>query len=167
MRIDWPQLDCCSFPTLYGQTALVSLYHDRDLVSVPALAVVATRDNVARPFLGILATSVGFSLCKGKTSNKTCSSAAFINPVGLTATVFNRSFLLERTRAAFEAKLQRSSRATDFRVPQSICTMFNVMVDAKAQSAKLCAMDLGQEVGKGTRKQILFKTVGINSRWGN
>lgn len=25
--------------------------------------------------------------------------------------------------------------------------MFNVMVDAKAQSAKLCAMDLGQEVG--------------------
>jgi len=25
--------------------------------------------------------------------------------------------------------------------------MFNVMVDAKAQSAKLCAMELGQEVG--------------------
>ncbi|KAG7494308.1 hypothetical protein JOB18_027739 [Solea senegalensis] len=52
---------------------------------------------------------------------------------------------VKRTRAAFEVKLQRSSRATDFRVPQSICTMFNVMVDAKAQSAKLCAMDLGQE----------------------
>uniref|UniRef100_A0A672FB99 Ca2+-dependent activator protein for secretion a n=1 Tax=Salarias fasciatus TaxID=181472 RepID=A0A672FB99_SALFA len=52
---------------------------------------------------------------------------------------------VKRTRAAFEAKLQRSSRATDFRVPQSICTMFNVMVDAKTQSAKLCAMDLGQE----------------------
>ncbi|XP_019723239.1 calcium-dependent secretion activator 1 isoform X20 [Hippocampus comes] len=52
---------------------------------------------------------------------------------------------IKRTRAAFEAKLQRSSRATDFRVPQSICTMFNVMVDAKAQSAKLCAMDLDQE----------------------
>uniref|UniRef100_A0A673A9F7 Ca2+-dependent activator protein for secretion a n=1 Tax=Sphaeramia orbicularis TaxID=375764 RepID=A0A673A9F7_9TELE len=52
---------------------------------------------------------------------------------------------IKRTRAAFEAKLQRSSRGTDFRVPQSICTMFNVMVDAKVQSAKLCAMDLGQE----------------------
>ncbi|XP_041639168.1 calcium-dependent secretion activator 1 isoform X1 [Cheilinus undulatus] len=52
---------------------------------------------------------------------------------------------VKRTRAAFEAKLQKSSRTTDFRVPQSICTMFNVMVDAKAQSAKLCAMDLGQE----------------------
>uniref|UniRef100_G3N912 Ca2+-dependent activator protein for secretion a n=1 Tax=Gasterosteus aculeatus aculeatus TaxID=481459 RepID=G3N912_GASAC len=49
------------------------------------------------------------------------------------------------TRAAFEAKLQKSSRATDFRVPQSICTMFNVMVDARAQTAKLCAVDLGQE----------------------
>ncbi|KAM9813537.1 calcium-dependent secretion activator 1-like isoform 5-T5 [Neosynchiropus ocellatus] len=52
---------------------------------------------------------------------------------------------VKRTRAAFEAKLQRSSRATDFRVPQSICTMFNVMVDARAQSAKLCTMDLEQE----------------------
>uniref|UniRef100_A0AAX7TG78 Ca2+-dependent activator protein for secretion a n=1 Tax=Astatotilapia calliptera TaxID=8154 RepID=A0AAX7TG78_ASTCA len=53
---------------------------------------------------------------------------------------------VKRTRTAFEAKLQRSSRTTDFRVPQSICTMFNVMVDAKVQSAKLCAMDLGQEM---------------------
>nr|XP_054594007.1 calcium-dependent secretion activator 1 isoform X2 [Nothobranchius furzeri] len=52
---------------------------------------------------------------------------------------------IKRTRAAFEVKLQRSSRTTDFRVPQSICTMFNVMVDAKAQAAKLCAMDLEQE----------------------
>ncbi|XP_017567329.1 calcium-dependent secretion activator 1 isoform X23 [Pygocentrus nattereri] len=52
---------------------------------------------------------------------------------------------VKRTRVAFEVKLQKSSRTTDFRVPQSICTMFNVMVDAKAQSAKLCAMELGQE----------------------
>ncbi|XP_028854667.1 calcium-dependent secretion activator 1 isoform X29 [Denticeps clupeoides] len=59
---------------------------------------------------------------------------------------------IKRTRAAFEAKLQKSSRTTDFRVPQSICTMFNVMVDAKAQSAKLCAMDLGQEFVKDWRQ---------------
>ncbi|KAF3689409.1 Calcium-dependent secretion activator 1 Calcium-dependent activator protein for secretion 1 [Channa argus] len=52
---------------------------------------------------------------------------------------------VKRTRTAFEAKLQKSSRSTDFRVAQSICTMFNVMVDAKVQSAKLCAVDLGQE----------------------
>ncbi|XP_061543049.1 calcium-dependent secretion activator 1 isoform X9 [Phycodurus eques] len=57
-----------------------------------------------------------------------------------------------KTRAAFEAKLQRSSRTTDFRVPQSICTMFNVMVDAKAQSAKLCAMDLDQEFVRDWRQ---------------
>ncbi|XP_061543039.1 calcium-dependent secretion activator 1 isoform X1 [Phycodurus eques] len=59
---------------------------------------------------------------------------------------------IKRTRAAFEAKLQRSSRTTDFRVPQSICTMFNVMVDAKAQSAKLCAMDLDQEFVRDWRQ---------------
>ncbi|XP_062825746.1 calcium-dependent secretion activator 1 isoform X16 [Anolis carolinensis] len=52
---------------------------------------------------------------------------------------------VKRTRIAFEAKLQKTSRSTDFRVPQSICTMFNVMVDAKAQSTKLCSMEMGQE----------------------
>ncbi|XP_030632179.1 calcium-dependent secretion activator 1 isoform X7 [Chanos chanos] len=52
---------------------------------------------------------------------------------------------VKRTRGAFESKLAKSSRSTDFRIPQSICTMFNVMVDAKDQSAKLCAMELGQE----------------------
>ncbi|XP_064155401.1 calcium-dependent secretion activator 1-like isoform X20 [Anguilla rostrata] len=52
---------------------------------------------------------------------------------------------VKRTRAAFESKLQKSSRSTDFRIPQSICTMFNVMVDAKDQSAKLCALEMGQE----------------------
>ncbi|XP_078270690.1 calcium-dependent secretion activator 1 isoform X3 [Rhinoraja longicauda] len=52
---------------------------------------------------------------------------------------------VKRTRIAFEAKLQKTSRSTDFRVPQSICTMFNVMVDAKAQSTKLCSMEVGQE----------------------
>ncbi|XP_068109881.1 calcium-dependent secretion activator 1 isoform X14 [Hyperolius riggenbachi] len=52
---------------------------------------------------------------------------------------------VKRTRVAFEVKLQKTSRSTDFRVPQSICTMFNVMVDAKAQSTKLCSMEMGQE----------------------
>ncbi|XP_050969212.1 calcium-dependent secretion activator 1 isoform X7 [Labeo rohita] len=52
---------------------------------------------------------------------------------------------VKRTRAAFESKLAKSSRSTDFRVPLSLCTMFNVMVDAKDQSAKLCAMEMGQE----------------------
>ncbi|XP_007893359.1 calcium-dependent secretion activator 1 isoform X1 [Callorhinchus milii] len=52
---------------------------------------------------------------------------------------------VKRTRVAFEAKLQKTSRSTDFRVPQSICTMFNVMVDAKSQSTKLCSMEMGQE----------------------
>ncbi|XP_061583252.1 calcium-dependent secretion activator 1 isoform X2 [Cololabis saira] len=52
---------------------------------------------------------------------------------------------VKRTRMAFESKLVKSSKSTDFRVSPSLCTMFNVMVDAKDQSAKLCAMELGQE----------------------
>uniref|UniRef100_A0A673HXS7 Calcium-dependent secretion activator 1-like n=1 Tax=Sinocyclocheilus rhinocerous TaxID=307959 RepID=A0A673HXS7_9TELE len=52
---------------------------------------------------------------------------------------------VKRTKTAFESKLAKSSRSTDFRIPLSLCTMFNVMVDAKDQSAKLCAMEMGQE----------------------
>lgn len=47
---------------------------------------------------------------------------------------------------AFESKLAKSSKSTDFRISPTLCTMFNVMVDAKDQSAKLCAMEMGQEV---------------------
>ncbi|XP_067103808.1 calcium-dependent secretion activator 1 isoform X8 [Osmerus mordax] len=52
---------------------------------------------------------------------------------------------VKRTRMAFESRLTKSSRSTDFRISPSICTMYNVMVDAKDQSAKLCAMEMGQE----------------------
>ncbi|XP_074501854.1 calcium-dependent secretion activator 1 isoform X5 [Sebastes fasciatus] len=52
---------------------------------------------------------------------------------------------VKRTRMAFENKLTKSSKSTDFRISPTLCTMFNVMVDAKDQSAKLCAMEMGQE----------------------
>ncbi|XP_029681780.1 calcium-dependent secretion activator 1 isoform X14 [Takifugu rubripes] len=52
---------------------------------------------------------------------------------------------VKRTRMAFESKLAKSSKSTDFRISPALCTMFNVMVDAKDQSAKLCAMEMGQE----------------------
>uniref|UniRef100_A0A7N5JR44 Calcium dependent secretion activator 2 n=1 Tax=Ailuropoda melanoleuca TaxID=9646 RepID=A0A7N5JR44_AILME len=54
---------------------------------------------------------------------------------------------VKRTRAAFEVKLQKASKTTDLRIPASVCTMFNVLVDAKKQSTKLCALDGGQEFG--------------------
>lgn len=54
--------------------------------------------------------------------------------------------LKTRTRAAFELKLQKANKTTDLRIPASVCTMFNVLVDAKKQSTKLCALDGGQEV---------------------
>lgn len=54
--------------------------------------------------------------------------------------------LMNRTRAAFELKMQKANKTTDLRIPASVCTMFNVLVDAKKQSTKLCALDGGQEV---------------------
>uniref|UniRef100_A0A672MGU8 Calcium dependent secretion activator 2 n=1 Tax=Sinocyclocheilus grahami TaxID=75366 RepID=A0A672MGU8_SINGR len=53
---------------------------------------------------------------------------------------------VKRTKAAFDAKMQKSCRSTDFRVSLSVCTMFNVLMDAKRQCSKLCVLDQGQEV---------------------
>ncbi|XP_044136213.1 calcium-dependent secretion activator 2 isoform X4 [Bufo gargarizans] len=52
---------------------------------------------------------------------------------------------VKRTRTAFEVKLQRTNKSTDLRIPASVCTMFNVLVDAKKQVSKLCVLDGGQE----------------------
>ncbi|XP_073429492.1 calcium-dependent secretion activator 2 isoform X4 [Dendrobates tinctorius] len=52
---------------------------------------------------------------------------------------------VKRTRTAFEVKLQRTTKSTDLRIPASVCTMFNVLVDAKKQCSKLCVLDGGQE----------------------
>ncbi|XP_029953108.1 calcium-dependent secretion activator 2 isoform X4 [Salarias fasciatus] len=55
---------------------------------------------------------------------------------------------VKRTKSAFDAKMQKASKSTDFRVPPSVCTMFNVLVDAKKQSSKLCVLDSSQESDK-------------------
>ncbi|TFK11516.1 WD repeat-containing protein 63 [Platysternon megacephalum] len=52
---------------------------------------------------------------------------------------------VKRTRIAFELKLQKTNKSMDLRIPVSVCTMFNVLVDAKKQTAKLCILDGGQE----------------------
>ncbi|XP_068045957.1 calcium-dependent secretion activator 2 isoform X4 [Anomalospiza imberbis] len=52
---------------------------------------------------------------------------------------------VKRTRIAFEMKLQKTNKSTDLRIPSYLCTMFNVLVDAKKQTAKLCILDGGQE----------------------
>ncbi|XP_066039100.1 calcium-dependent secretion activator 2 isoform X4 [Chamaea fasciata] len=52
---------------------------------------------------------------------------------------------VKRTRIAFELKLQKTNKSTDLRIPPYLCTMFNVLVDAKKQTAKLCILDGGQE----------------------
>ncbi|XP_039617065.1 calcium-dependent secretion activator 2 isoform X4 [Polypterus senegalus] len=52
---------------------------------------------------------------------------------------------VKRTRVAFEAKMQKASKSTEYRVSPSICTMFNVLMDAKKQCIKLCTLEGGQE----------------------
>ncbi|KAI4793787.1 hypothetical protein KUCAC02_032493, partial [Chaenocephalus aceratus] len=56
---------------------------------------------------------------------------------------------VKRTKSAFDAKMQKACKSTDFRVPLSVCTMFNVLMDAKKQCSKLCVLDTGQEVRGG------------------
>ncbi|XP_054881397.1 calcium-dependent secretion activator 2 isoform X2 [Poeciliopsis prolifica] len=53
---------------------------------------------------------------------------------------------VKRTKSAFEAKMAKMSQSTEFRVPLSVCTMFNVLLDAKKQSPKLCVLDCNQEI---------------------
>uniref|UniRef100_A0A8C6MEL5 Calcium dependent secretion activator 2 n=1 Tax=Nothobranchius furzeri TaxID=105023 RepID=A0A8C6MEL5_NOTFU len=55
---------------------------------------------------------------------------------------------VKRTKVSFDAKMQKASESTDFRVPLSVCTMFNILMDAKKQCSKLCVLDCSQESGK-------------------
>uniref|UniRef100_A0A3Q2DPV9 Calcium dependent secretion activator 2 n=1 Tax=Cyprinodon variegatus TaxID=28743 RepID=A0A3Q2DPV9_CYPVA len=57
---------------------------------------------------------------------------------------------VKRTKSAFDARIQKASKSTDLRVPLSVCTMFNVLLDARKQSSKLCELDFSQEVNSAT-----------------
>ncbi|XP_041693614.2 calcium-dependent secretion activator 2 isoform X2 [Coregonus clupeaformis] len=52
---------------------------------------------------------------------------------------------VKRTKVAFDSKMQKASKSTDFRVSLSVYTMFNVLMDAKKQCSKLCVLDSGLE----------------------
>nr|XP_057942247.1 calcium-dependent secretion activator 2 isoform X2 [Doryrhamphus excisus] len=55
---------------------------------------------------------------------------------------------VRRTKSAFDGKLQKANKSTDFRVPLCVCTMLNILMDAKRQCSKLCVLDTGQETDK-------------------
>ncbi|XP_054632286.1 calcium-dependent secretion activator 2 isoform X3 [Dunckerocampus dactyliophorus] len=55
---------------------------------------------------------------------------------------------VRRTKFAFDGKMQKANRSTDFRVPLCVCTMLNILMDAKRQCSKLCVLDTGQETDK-------------------
>ncbi|XP_051548807.1 calcium-dependent secretion activator 2-like isoform X1 [Myxocyprinus asiaticus] len=63
---------------------------------------------------------------------------------------------VKRTKAAFDSKMQKSSKSTDYRVPLSVCTMFNVLMDAKKQCSKLCVLDQGQEQQYHSKIDVLI-----------
>ncbi|XP_056307342.1 calcium-dependent secretion activator 2 isoform X5 [Danio aesculapii] len=63
---------------------------------------------------------------------------------------------VKRTKAAFESKMQKSCKSTDFRVALSVCTMFNVLMDAKKQCSKLCVLDQGQEQQYHSKIDVLI-----------
>ncbi|XP_014678327.1 PREDICTED: calcium-dependent secretion activator 2-like, partial [Priapulus caudatus] len=48
---------------------------------------------------------------------------------------------IKRTLQAFEKWLQKGGKSTDYMVPIGISAMINVVIDAKNQSLKLCAVD--------------------------
>ncbi|XP_026094919.1 calcium-dependent secretion activator 2 isoform X13 [Carassius auratus] len=63
---------------------------------------------------------------------------------------------VKRTKAAFDSKMQKSCKSTDFRIPLSVCTMFNVLMDAKKQCSKLCVLDQGQEQQYHSKIDVLI-----------
>ncbi|XP_037836851.1 calcium-dependent secretion activator 2 [Kryptolebias marmoratus] len=63
---------------------------------------------------------------------------------------------VKRTKSAFDSKMQKASKLTDFRVPLSVCTMFNVLMDAKKQCSKLCVLDCNQEQQYHSRIDVLI-----------
>ncbi|KAK3558408.1 hypothetical protein QTP86_018014 [Hemibagrus guttatus] len=63
---------------------------------------------------------------------------------------------VKRTKAAFDIKMQKSSKSTDFRVSLSVCTMFNILMDAKKQYSKLCMLDQGQEQQYHSKIDVLI-----------
>uniref|UniRef100_A0A8B9HDF9 Calcium dependent secretion activator 2 n=1 Tax=Astyanax mexicanus TaxID=7994 RepID=A0A8B9HDF9_ASTMX len=63
---------------------------------------------------------------------------------------------VKRTKTAFDSKMQKANKSTDFRVPLSVCTMFNVLMDAKKQCSKLCILDQGQEQQYHSKIDVLI-----------
>ncbi|XP_039471095.1 calcium-dependent secretion activator 2 isoform X3 [Oreochromis aureus] len=55
---------------------------------------------------------------------------------------------VKRTKSAFDAKMQKVCKSTDSLLPVSVCTMFNVLIDAKNQCSKLCVLDSEQEIDR-------------------
>uniref|UniRef100_A0A669F6H9 Calcium dependent secretion activator 2 n=1 Tax=Oreochromis niloticus TaxID=8128 RepID=A0A669F6H9_ORENI len=63
---------------------------------------------------------------------------------------------VKRTKSAFDAKMQKVCKSTDSLLPVSVCTMFNVLIDAKNQCSKLCVLDSEQEQQYHSKIDVLI-----------
>uniref|UniRef100_A0AAX7TJY9 Calcium dependent secretion activator 2 n=1 Tax=Astatotilapia calliptera TaxID=8154 RepID=A0AAX7TJY9_ASTCA len=63
---------------------------------------------------------------------------------------------VKRTKSAFDAKMQKVCKSTDSLLPLSVCTMFNVLIDAKNQCSKLCVLDSEQEQQYHSKIDVLI-----------
>ncbi|XP_061698707.1 calcium-dependent secretion activator 2 isoform X1 [Syngnathoides biaculeatus] len=58
---------------------------------------------------------------------------------------------VKRTKCAFDGKMQKADKSTDFRVAPCACTMLNVLADAKRRCSRLCVPDGGRETDEQWR----------------
>jgi hypothetical protein len=49
----------------------------------------------------------------------------------------------KRVFQTFDTWMKKGSKGSDFAIPPEVCIMMNVIIDAKNQSLKLCAMESG------------------------
>lgn len=74
---------------------------------------------------------------------------------------------IQRTENAFQQWLKKSVTfiSTDYIIPSEICAMVNVILDAKNQSFKLCAVD-GIDV-VSVQFKFIYKTHHLNAKHNN
>ena len=83
----------------------------------------------------------------------------------LTTLVMSLQINIYRTFAAFESQLNKGILldATTYVLPSEICSMVNVVLDAKNQSVKLCAADGVDRVRFSSSYPIMERNIIITS----
>ena len=114
-------------------------------------------------FTGLTQSSPTISTRDWRPWRPTWSSPAYTG--GLTTLVMSLQINIYRTFAAFESQLNKGILldATTYVLPSEICSMVNVVLDAKNQSVKLCAADGVDRVRFSSSYPIMERNIIITS----